>query len=276
MAVAKLASAFQLMLFSLVCLSVIVMRESRLDFYQPGFFSPFYPWLQIAGTIIPVWLIWQMGPLAIGFSVGLVALAGLGFLLYAGPRVARRGAIRHAFRQWGRSRHQGLHHELRQVISEKGLRKEDDLEEVLDRALTLQLEGSGGFDGVARHASALLADKLGLGEQALFDCFTAENRLGMMPIEANGAVPHHLFHELDRSHALIVQVNGGVRLELDEETAHVVHDRPIEYFIFLLGPDDDQALHYRFVAELASRLDEPEPDRIPVPDGTVDVPEPSI
>src|SRR6056297_3253485 len=60
-AVAKLASAFQLLLFGIMSLSVIVMRESKIDGYSPGFRSPLYPWVQIVGMIIPVWLIAEMG-----------------------------------------------------------------------------------------------------------------------------------------------------------------------------------------------------------------------
>ncbi|MBN1627569.1 MAG: amino acid permease, partial [Deltaproteobacteria bacterium] len=40
--IAKLASSFQLFLFAMTCLAVIVMRESRIYSYDPGFRSPFY------------------------------------------------------------------------------------------------------------------------------------------------------------------------------------------------------------------------------------------
>ena len=36
-AVAKLASAFQLLLFFLLNLAVVVMRESKIEAYKPGF-----------------------------------------------------------------------------------------------------------------------------------------------------------------------------------------------------------------------------------------------
>ena len=48
--IAKLASTFQLLMFALICIGVIVMRESRIEAYDPGFRSPFYPWLQIIGV----------------------------------------------------------------------------------------------------------------------------------------------------------------------------------------------------------------------------------
>ena len=48
--IAKLASAFQLLIFALICSAVIVMRESKIEAYDPGFISPFYPWMQIFGV----------------------------------------------------------------------------------------------------------------------------------------------------------------------------------------------------------------------------------
>ncbi|MCZ6734697.1 MAG: APC family permease, partial [Planctomycetota bacterium] len=55
--IAKLASAFQLLIFGLICLAVIVMRESHIESYDPGFKSPLYPWIQIAGIAAPIWII---------------------------------------------------------------------------------------------------------------------------------------------------------------------------------------------------------------------------
>ena len=71
--VAKLASAFQLLLFGLVCVAVIVMREARISTYKPGFKAPLYPWLQITGILISFWLIIEMGILAIAFT-GMVTI----------------------------------------------------------------------------------------------------------------------------------------------------------------------------------------------------------
>ena len=51
LSVAKLASTFQLLIFALVNLAVIVMRESRIEAYDPGFRSPGYPWVQVVGLL---------------------------------------------------------------------------------------------------------------------------------------------------------------------------------------------------------------------------------
>ena len=51
--IAKLASAFQLFIFALECLAVIVMRESGLKSYDPGYRTPLYPYLPLFGILAP-------------------------------------------------------------------------------------------------------------------------------------------------------------------------------------------------------------------------------
>src|SRR5690554_7577010 len=49
--IAKLASTFQLFIFMLINFSVIVFRKSKIQSYDPGYKSPLYPGMQIAGIL---------------------------------------------------------------------------------------------------------------------------------------------------------------------------------------------------------------------------------
>src|SRR5699024_8021619 len=73
--VAKLASAFELLLFALLNLAVIVMRESRIEGYDPKFKSPLYPWMPIAGFISSIYLIFEIGFISIFFTLVVSAFA---------------------------------------------------------------------------------------------------------------------------------------------------------------------------------------------------------
>ncbi|MEF8900568.1 MAG: APC family permease [Halovenus sp.] len=90
---AKLASAFLILVFSMENLSLIAFRESDLDFYEPEFTAPGYPFVQIAGVIGGVVFIVQMGTLSILGAVGII-VAGLGwYLVYGRSRTDRVGAL---------------------------------------------------------------------------------------------------------------------------------------------------------------------------------------
>jgi basic amino acid/polyamine antiporter, APA family len=95
--IAKLASAFMVLMFAFACLAVIVMRESRIASYDPGFKSPLYPGLQIAGVLGAFWLIGSMGLLPSLFTVGLIIFGSSWYMFYARGKVVREGAIFHVF-----------------------------------------------------------------------------------------------------------------------------------------------------------------------------------
>ena len=49
--IAKLASAFKVLMFIFNELSVIVLRETNAQWYNPSFRSPLYPYVQIFGIL---------------------------------------------------------------------------------------------------------------------------------------------------------------------------------------------------------------------------------
>ena len=49
--IAKYAGTTMMILFALLCIAVIVMRESRIHSYDPGFKAPFYPWIPLLGWL---------------------------------------------------------------------------------------------------------------------------------------------------------------------------------------------------------------------------------
>src|SRR5690554_6697927 len=59
--IAKLASTFQLFIFMLINFSVIVFRKSKIQSYDPGYKSPLYPGMQVAGILISFVMIIYMG-----------------------------------------------------------------------------------------------------------------------------------------------------------------------------------------------------------------------
>jgi len=135
--VAKLASAFQLLLFGLVCVAVIVMREARIPTYKPGYKAPFYPWLQIVGILISFWLIIEMGILAIAFT-GMVAIGCvLWYYFYASGNLERRGAIFHIHQRLGQQRYEGLERELMTIIHDRTQAENLSYEAVVARSVMM-------------------------------------------------------------------------------------------------------------------------------------------
>jgi hypothetical protein len=92
--IAKLASSFKVMMFILVNMSVIVLRETSVAWYQPKFRSPMYPWIQIFGILTGLGLLWVLGFSAL-LAATVIVIAGLvTFYFYGKPRVQRSGVLK--------------------------------------------------------------------------------------------------------------------------------------------------------------------------------------
>ena len=144
-AVAKLASAFQLVLFALICVAVIVMRESQIDTYKPGFKAPLYPWLQIAGVLIALWLISEIGFLAIIFTAALLIGCVMWYRSYAMGNLERRGAIFHVHQRLGEQKYEGLERELMTIIHDRTEEENLSYEALIARSAVVDLP-TGTFD----------------------------------------------------------------------------------------------------------------------------------
>ncbi len=97
--VAKLGSAFQIIVFILVNLALIGFREGAVEGYDPVFTSPWYPWTQIFGMASGFVVLSQIGLQSIAFA-GVVTLFAAGYYFaYGRKHVDREGAARSGIRQ---------------------------------------------------------------------------------------------------------------------------------------------------------------------------------
>ncbi len=90
--IAKLASAFQIIVFALVNGAVIAFREGDVGEYDPSFESPLYPWTQIFGIAGGFLLIGYMGTIPLVGAVIIIVGSVLWYAYYARDRVQREGA----------------------------------------------------------------------------------------------------------------------------------------------------------------------------------------
>jgi amino acid transporter len=98
MDIAKLASAFQIMVFALINVAIVAFREGAVE-YDPEFTAPLYPWLQVFGVLTSAVLLTQMGAVALGGAALITVGSVVWYVLYVRPRVDREGAATDAIRR---------------------------------------------------------------------------------------------------------------------------------------------------------------------------------
>ena len=254
--IAKLAGAFLLMMFGLSCLAVIVMRESRIESYDPGYRSPFYPWLHFLGVVTPVWVVMEMGLLPSLFTGGLITFGAIWYTYYARDRVDREGAIYHVFERLGRQRDAGLDRELRQIMKEKGLRDADPFEEVVALAAIIDVPGGTSFRNVIWEAAAYLAETCNVPAKRLGEGFLEGTGVGMTPVSHGVALPHLRLTTIPSSRMVLVRCIDGIEMDVDFAGPAQGQPEPVQAVFFLVSPEQNPGQHLRILAQIAGRVDE--------------------
>ncbi|QGN06201.1 amino acid permease [Halorhabdus sp. CBA1104] len=98
MDIAKLASAFQILVFVLINVALVAFRESDID-YDPSYESPLYPWLQGFGVLGGLVLLTQMGLIPFVGAIAIIVGSVGWYFAYAHRNVAREGALTDAIRR---------------------------------------------------------------------------------------------------------------------------------------------------------------------------------
>jgi amino acid transporter/mannitol/fructose-specific phosphotransferase system IIA component (Ntr-type) len=265
--VAKLASTFKLLIFAMLNLCVVVMRESRLTSYVPGFRSPLYPWMQVAGFLIPFWLIAELGMVPLLFSVGIVVASVAWYYAYGRRRVDRKGAILHVFDRLGQDRYEGLEPELRQILKEKALGGSAPYEQAVAGSIVLDLEAPVTFERVARKAADGLSETLPCSASSLLEGFLGETRIGVTPVSHGAAIPHLRIAGASEPRMAMIRVRDGVKvpeqidveddgplLDAGDAPPGDAVDRRIYAFFFLVSPKSATRTHLHILAQIADHV----------------------
>lgn len=255
--IAKLASAFQLFIFMLVNLAVIVMRESRITSYDPGYKSPLYPWMQLFGILTSFVLIIYMGWMAILFTVIVAVMCLAWYHFYVKDRVDRDGAIYHWFKRLGTRQHDALDVEFRSIMKEKGLRGEDPFEEIVARSQVLDFTEPVSFEVIVGQVAERLADRLGATAEHVAVRFMDGTRMGATPVTHGVALPHFRTERLEQAELILVRSRTPVDVPADDPfTPEHEPDLPVRTLFFLVSPESKPGQHLRILAQLAGRVDE--------------------
>ncbi len=251
-AIAKLASAFVLLSLGLVNLAVIVLRSAHISSYAPGFRAPLFPYIQLFGIGLTVYLIVELGWLPIGLVSGSVALAILWFHHFGRHRAHQpAGAIHHIFERLGRSADRSIDREISAAMQSHGLRVEDDYAGLIARAAVISVPATGDFSEAATRASQVLGNRLEIEPESVTDRFLETGSLWIQPSETHPtATPVAFFETADDDHLVIAVSESGIVIPAEWGG----HDERVNALFFLAGTGAQPGRALRLAGELAAYL----------------------
>ncbi len=91
--IAKLASAFKVFMFISVNMSVIILRETSVQWYNPTYKTPLYPFMQIFGIISGIILLFYLGMLPL-ITILVISIIGISIYYSYGINASRTGVLK--------------------------------------------------------------------------------------------------------------------------------------------------------------------------------------
>jgi APA family basic amino acid/polyamine antiporter len=241
----KTASTLMIILFILVNISVIIMRESRIQSYRPKFRSPLYPYIHVGAVIAYGFLIIDMGLVPLSITAGFVVLSAAWFWLYVYRRVTRASAIMHVVERVTDRELKSvtLENELRDIL----LQRDDVIEDRFDRLIRdcqiLDIQGQIGAENIFRRVSTILAGRLETDEYVLFEKFLHREAEGGTVVQPGLAIPHIVVEGHHKFDVLLVRARDGINFPNAPD--------PVKIMFVLAGSGDERNYHLRALMAIA-------------------------
>ncbi len=241
----KVASALLILLYISTNLAVIIMRESKIQNYQPKFRCPLYPGMQIVGILGCGFLLAEMGGLILSLS-GLFIIAGLlWYLVYAGLKVEKEYALIHVIeRIINKELTSGiLPKELKGILRERDNIVEDRFDRLIKKSTVLDLESSLTMDEFFTQASSFIAEDLGVKPEKLTQAFIKREKESSTVIRPGLAIPHIIVPGEHNFKILLARAKQGIFFVKSAEPVHTV--------FVLVSTKDERNFHLRALAAIA-------------------------
>ena len=247
----KTASTLMLLLFIMVNISLILMRESKIPAYRPTFRAPFYPWLQIAAILIYLFLIFEMGAVPLCITAGFGVAGLVWYFAYGRVRAKRQSALVHVVERITAREIAGatLGTELRDVLRERDNIVEDRFDRIIQDCVILDQEKSLAANAFFEQIADTLAHRLDADRDAVFAMLVAREQESSTVVAPGLAIPHIIVEGEGKFDILIARCREGIRFSESQAPVHLV--------FVLAGSRDERQFHLRALMSIAQIAQQP-------------------
>lgn len=242
----KSASVVILTAYVLTNLSVIILRESKMQNYRPSFKAPFYPWLQIIGIFIFIFFIVDLGIEAVEITLVALFISLCVYFIYGRKKFTGEYALLHLLRKItdGRLQDHLLEAEFRDILIERDNIQHDKFDELVKNAQILEVNGPMDYHDLFRLISDKIADKVSLDPQKIYQLLKERQDDVNTAITPFIAIPHIIIDGTDHFCLMLVRCKAGIYFTEKENAVKAI-------FVFV-GTKENRTFHLRTLASIAT------------------------
>ena len=241
----KLGSVVILTLYILTNLAVIILREGRVQNYKPVFKIPFYPWTNIVCVALFVFLIIDMGLVAVEISISLVVIAMMTYFLYGRKRHKIGYALVHLVERVINKKitSNTLEEELKQVIINRDDLRIDRFHALVENSIILDIKEKVMLDDFLVSLSEKVSSEMGLTRKEVITLFKEREAEGSTAITPFVAIPHIIIPGQNKFKLVVVRCKEGISFSSENDSVKAV--------FMLFGTKDERTFHLKVLAAIA-------------------------
>lgn len=246
----KVASAVLILTYLFSCLSVIILREGRIQNYRPQFRSPLYPYVQIIGVVGCLLLLFEMGLKIMLVSSVFVVVGFILYWFYGRIRSEREYALLHLVeRITAEELTDGkLESELREIIRERDDIIKDRFDREIEESFVLDIEGSISSDEFFKVVAEKMSEHLKMPADDIFHLLIDREKSSSTVISPFVAIPHIIIDGENKFEILIARSKEGIVFSENAPNVNAV--------FILMGTKDERNFHLRALAAIAQVIDD--------------------
>jgi len=241
----KAASAVLILTFIFSCMSVIIMRESGVQNYRPKFYSPFYPWMQISGIILYIFLVFEMGREAIIANLAFVTGGLFIYWFYGKVRTSNEYALLHLIKRITATDliTRNLEDELKEIIRDRDEIVGDRFDHIIENCTIIDIPESISLDRFFHISSDILAPRLSIDAETILTLLKNREKENSTIIAPGLAIPHIIVEGEGKFDILLIRCKQGI----------VFSDQfnDIKTAFILAGTKDERNFHLRALSAIA-------------------------
>jgi amino acid transporter len=248
----KLGSVVILTLYILTNIAVIVLREGKLQNYQPAFRVPFYPWINIAGIVLFIFLIIDMGLVAVEISISLLFIAVMVYFLYGRKRHKIEFALLHLVERVINKKitDNTLENELKKVVISRDDIIIDRFHKLVEDSIIIDFKKKTEFNAFIEVVADEASNEIPLSKKEIIQLFKERENEGSTAITPFVAIPHIIMPGLNRFKLVVVRSKEGIEFTSENNAVKAV--------FVLFGTKDEKTFHLKALSAIAQIVQNPQ------------------
>ena len=229
----------------LACVSLIILRESRIQNYRPHFRTPLYPWMQIAGIGGFLFLIIEMGKEAHLISLILFAGGLFVYWFYGRIRTNREYALLHLIERITAREltSYSLESELREIIRERDQIVKDRFDNIIENCPILDIKESIKVADFFELVADEMAPRLNQQADSVLNLLRQREKQSSTVLRPDLAIPHIVIDGEHRFDILLARCKEGI----------IFSDscRKVKAVFVIIGTRDERNFHLQALSAIA-------------------------